>query len=129
MHGKILVYSLIAAALAAPQGQEPVAIISQDSVVNPDGSFNYGYESADGTKVQQSGQLKQLPDDKEGNGEAIQGSFSYLGTDGVTYQINYIADENGFVPQGDHLPVAPPVPEAIARALEYNAAHPEEDGN
>lgn len=30
----------------------------------------------------------------------------------------------GFQPQGDHLPVAPAIPEAIARALEWIAAHP-----
>lgn len=28
---------------------------------------------------------------------------------------------------GAHLPTAPPIPEAIQRALAYNAAHPEED--
>ena len=84
------------------------------------------FESADGPKVQQSGELKTLP---EGEGESIQGSYSYVAPDGNTYSINYVADENGFVPQGDHIPVAPPIPEAIARSLEYNAAHPEQETN
>lgn len=54
-----------------------------------------------------------------------QGSSSYTGDDGVVYTITYTADDvNGYVPQGAHLPTPPPVPEAIARALQYIAANP-----
>ncbi|KAJ9574172.1 hypothetical protein L9F63_008428 [Diploptera punctata] len=126
MNSLILVCLLFSAAVATPQeAAPPVAIISQESTVNHDGSFSSSYESADGTKVQQSGQLKTLAEGEDG--ESIQGSYSYVAPDGNTYSINYLADENGFVPQGDHIPVAPPIPEAIARSLEYNAAHPEEE--
>lgn len=56
-----------------------------------------------------------------------QGDFKYTAPDGTPISLQYIANENGFQPQGAHLPTAPPIPEAILRSLEYNAAHPEED--
>lgn len=51
--------------------------------------------------------------------QVITGSYSYVDPDGNTITVTYNADENGFVAQGDHLPVPPPIPEAIARSLEY----------
>lgn len=60
--------------------------------------------------------------------QVAQGSFSFTGPDGVQYSIQYVADdEGGFQAQGAHLPTPPPIPEAIQKALAYNAAHPEED--
>lgn len=56
-----------------------------------------------------------------------QGSDSYIAPDGQQVSFSYIADENGFQVQGSHIPTAPPIPPEILRALEWNAAHPEED--
>lgn len=97
-------------------------IVKQESQVNGDGSYSYSFETGDGTKAEQSGQLKNLgPDD---DGETVTGSFSYVGPDGVTYSVTYIADENGYQPQGSHLQQ---ISEAVARSIEYNKAHPEEE--
>ncbi|XP_063229456.1 endocuticle structural glycoprotein SgAbd-3-like [Bacillus rossius redtenbacheri] len=126
----IVISCLLAAALAAPQVRqfapnEPIPIVSQTNVVNEDGSFQNSYESADGTRVDSAGALKSLGPQEDG--QAIQGSYSFVGTDGVVYQLTYIADENGFQPQANYLPTPPPIPEKILEALAYNAAHPEED--
>lgn len=56
-----------------------------------------------------------------------EGGFHFTAPEGGQYAIQYVADENGFRPQGAHIPTPPPIPDAILRSLEYNAAHPEED--
>ncbi|PSN39560.1 hypothetical protein C0J52_20616 [Blattella germanica] len=116
---------LVVVAAAPPKGSssgsgKEIPIISYENAVGHDGTYKYSFESGDGTKAQQSGQVV-------GENSVITGSYSYVGLDGNTYTITYTADENGFAPQGAHLPVAPPIPEAIARSIEYNLAHPEED--
>ncbi|XP_067000860.2 larval cuticle protein 65Ag1 [Anabrus simplex] len=122
---KLIVLScLVAIALSLPVGpNEPVAIISQENNINPDGSYRYSFESADGTRAQQEGRL--LPPENKDETEVVgqAGSFSYIGTDGQNYEITYVADKEGYKPQGAHLPVAPPVPEAIARSIEFNLAN------
>lgn len=62
--------------------------------------------------------MKEAPD---GAAVAVQGQFSYNSNEGPI-SLTYTADENGFVPQGAHLPVAPPIPEAILKSLAFNAA-------
>lgn len=122
MISKVLVFSsLLALALSAP-AQEPVAIVSQDSDIQPDGTFQWTYESADGTKQQQNGAPK--PVDKE-VAEVLQGAVSWTDPEGGKHELSYVADENGFQPQGADVPVPPEVPAQIARALEWIAAHPE----
>lgn len=84
----------------------------------------YSLETGNGIVAEEHGQFK--PGAKEDEGaEQVQGSFQYTADDGTPVRIQYVADENGYQPQGDILPVAPAIPPAIARALEYIAAHPE----
>lgn len=45
------------------------------------------------------------------------GSYSYTDPDGNVITLNYVADENGFQPVGDHLPTPPPIPDHVLALL------------
>ncbi|KAH8271618.1 hypothetical protein KR018_011293 [Drosophila ironensis] len=108
-------------AQARPQG-EPIPIIRQEQEVNFDGSYKYSYETGNGINAEEEGYLKNPGTDNAG--QVAQGSFSYTSPEGIPIRITYLADENGFQPQGDHLPTPPPIPPAIQKALAYLATAP-----
>ena len=62
-------------------------------------------ELSNGIKQEAEGLLKNAGSEDEAL--VIKGSFSYVAADGQTYTVTYVADENGYQPQGAHLPVAP----------------------
>ncbi|XP_047991038.1 larval cuticle protein LCP-17-like [Leguminivora glycinivorella] len=95
-------------------------VLKSDADVRPDG-YNYAYETSNGIQAQAEGVVQDV--NSEYPKQVVRGSYSYQGDDGQVYTVNYVADENGFQPQGAHLPVAPAVPEAIARSLEYIRTH------
>ncbi|EDV95670.1 larval cuticle protein 65Ag1 [Drosophila grimshawi] len=95
----IVFVALFAIALARPD----IEVVRQDSDVGPE-SFKFSVETSDGTKREEEGQLKNAGTDNEYI--AVHGSFSYVADDGKTYSVVYTADENGFQPKGDHIPVA-----------------------
>ncbi|XP_028179284.1 pupal cuticle protein 36a-like [Ostrinia furnacalis] len=88
------------------------AILRQDNQ-NDGETYSYAYETENGIYAEENGVAT--------NGVEAQGGFSYTGDDGQVYSIRYTADQNGFVPQGDHLPTPPPIPEEILKALEQNS--------
>jgi hypothetical protein len=76
----------------------------------------FSYETGNGIVAQEQGYLKNAGQ-KDLEAQVATGSFSYTGPDGIVYTVTYTADENGFRAEGAHLPTPPPIPEAIARAL------------
>ncbi|XP_055641179.1 larval cuticle protein LCP-17-like [Toxorhynchites rutilus septentrionalis] len=108
----------IAHAAPASQNEAEAPIVQQVSDIQPDGSFSYAFETGNGIKVEDQGTIKLVRVPKtDDTGRTIgedevpvsvqTGSFQYTAPDGQVYTLKYIADENGFQPQADHLPVAP----------------------
>lgn len=125
----VLMMVAVSAVVARPQAPggsntSPIPIISfVNEGVNFDGSYKWSYETGNEIKAQEEGFLKNAGN-PETEGQAAQGSYSYTAPDGTRIEVTYTADENGFVPQGAHLPTPPPIPPAIQRALEFIASQP-----
>jgi hypothetical protein len=51
---------------------------------------------------QETAELKNVGTENEAL--VVRGTVRWIAADGQEYVLNYIADENGFQPQGDHLP-------------------------
>ena len=93
------------AGFAAEQPQyktlEAAGILRMDMSQDEDGSFQYGFETTDPITVEAAGQPKQIGEEV---GVVMQGSYSFQTPEGQTVTINWVADENGFQPQGDAIP-------------------------
>ncbi|XP_065368061.1 larval cuticle protein 1 [Calliphora vicina] len=122
----LLCAALFAVALARPAQDQaadavtttttPATIIKQVDVNNPDGSFNSSYETSNGIRVENVGYMKTIvvPRTETEDGQVIEeheelilvqtGSYSYMDPEGNVITLKYVADENGFQPEGDHLP-------------------------
>ncbi|XP_063895914.1 endocuticle structural glycoprotein ABD-5-like [Helicoverpa armigera] len=97
----LVALALFAVAAAAPQhgqapAEHPVYILKQDADVSHDG-YTFDFETSDGTSRQEKGTLKQISDDHQAL--EVSGSYKYIGTDGLTYTVTFVADEHGFQPQ------------------------------
>ncbi|CAH1102816.1 unnamed protein product, partial [Psylliodes chrysocephalus] len=128
----ILLFALVTVALAGTLPEKVIPIISQQSEVSIDGGYSSSFETGNGIRSEEQGTLKNAGTQNEA--QEVVGRVEYQSPEGFPIFLEYLANELGFQAKGDHLPVAPvdtntppPIPPAILRALEYNAAHPEED--
>ncbi|KAL6443365.1 hypothetical protein ACFW04_002914 [Cataglyphis niger] len=120
----IVSLALVAVAVAQQPHQQPLAILRQAQDISPEGSYSFGYETENGISASEQGSPQ--PVGPKGEHAVIaQGQYQYTAPDGTPIAVSYSADENGFHPQGAHLPVAPPVPELIQRAVDYVLTHPQ----
>ncbi|XP_055610981.1 cuticle protein CP14.6-like [Uranotaenia lowii] len=120
----VIASSLVAMVLASPLApslhQNPDAhaqILSYENVLHEDGHYKWGYQTSNGIAAHEEGL----------GSHAANGEFAYTGPDGQQYRIVYVADENGFRPQGAHIPTPPPTPDHVIRSLEQIRANPPKD--
>lgn len=106
--------AIVACTLAQNPLDAQAEVRSLSSNVNDDGSYNYQFETTNGIAQHESGI----------GGQYASGQSAYYSPEGQLIQLTYVADANGFQPQGAHLPTPPPIPSQIARALEYIRLHP-----
>lgn len=96
--------ALLVSAVAGFTDSKTAEILRSDSDIGPE-YHRYGLETTDGIKIESQGVLVNAGTDHEFYKH--QGSYSFIADDGIAYTVTYIADENGFRPQGAHLPGAP----------------------
>lgn len=97
---------------------ENARTLSQSQDIQPDGRYQWEYSADNGIAAEESGL----------GGQVATGRASWISPEGIPIAFSYTADENGYQPIGDHLPVGPPTPSHIVRALEYIRTHqPYED--
>ncbi|XP_017048575.1 larval cuticle protein 65Ab1-like [Drosophila ficusphila] len=98
----IVFVALFALAVARPN---EVQTLRSESDVQPE-KWSSVLETSDGTSIDLSGQLKDVGTEHEA--AVVHGSYSWVDEKtGEKFTVTYVADENGFQPQGAHLPVAP----------------------
>ncbi|XP_026747838.1 larval cuticle protein LCP-17-like [Trichoplusia ni] len=126
---KLLILSVCVALAAAdvshilPKNSDQDAkIVKQELNVGIEGEYQYSYETDNGISASENGRLVNPGQDNAA--EVAQGEAKWTSPEGEQVSLTYIADENGYQPQGSHIPTPPPIPEAILRAIQYIKDHP-----
>ncbi|PZC85413.1 hypothetical protein B5X24_HaOG201909 [Helicoverpa armigera] len=107
MKSMILVaLALVALAVAAPPAEEPVQILRSEFNQQPEGSYQFGFETADGISRSETGDVKEALDEenKPHKVVVVRGSYSYTDKEGNPETVNYFADETGYHAEGSSIP-------------------------
>ncbi|CAB4060119.1 unnamed protein product [Lepeophtheirus salmonis] len=104
-----------------------VAIISESNnapgTLGDNSDFDNSFEAENGIRQTSSGSTVTIGEESV---VVMKGSYEYVGPDGQTYVVDWIADENGFQPSAPHLPKEVPIPfpeiaEAVAAQIAFAA--------
>ncbi|XP_034824416.1 larval cuticle protein 1-like [Maniola hyperantus] len=108
---KVIIVALAFVAVAASAAIEgtPASILRSEFEQSPEGNYNYGFETSDGTSRNENGELKSVPneDNKPQDVVVVRGSWTYTDNEGNVETVNYFADETGFHAEGPSIPKAP----------------------
>ncbi|XP_076623080.1 flexible cuticle protein 12-like [Colletes latitarsis] len=105
LEGFVVFAFVVAVAYAAPQGlPDDVVLVKETPSDNIGlGAYNFGYELSNGQSHQETADV--INAGTENQALAVRGTFSWVDPQtNVRYTVNYVADENGFHPQGEHIP-------------------------
>ncbi|XP_042222869.1 cuticle protein AMP1B-like [Homarus americanus] len=102
-------------ALAAAVPDKDATILLDERSDQGDGNFRYEFETSNGIYTQKTG-----TPGSEGQSNH-QGAFRFTLEDGTIAEVSYIADEYGYQPSSDLLPVGPPAPPHVQRLLDIAA--------
>ncbi|XP_045593614.1 cuticle protein AMP1A [Procambarus clarkii] len=120
----VIFATLAVLAAAAPQkygtDEKDAPILKDERITENDGRYNFEVETGNGIIISQSGSPV-----AEG-AIAKAGQFSYTSPEGIPVALKFVADENGFQPESDLLPVAPefphPIPQFVLDQIAFAAA-------
>ncbi|CAK1554320.1 unnamed protein product [Leptosia nina] len=128
--GKLFLIACFVAYVAAdvshilphPGSERDAKILKQELDVGVEGQYQWAIETENGISAQARGALNNPQ--AENPAQVAQGQAQWTSPEGEVVSLQYTADENGYQVQGSHIPTPPPIPEAIAKALEFIRSHP-----
>ncbi|KAG4077468.1 hypothetical protein HA402_002895 [Bradysia odoriphaga] len=101
----IVFATIVACALAAPvdDPKDATVLKYENDNIGVDG-YKFAYETSNGITRSEQAELKNVGTEQEALN--VQGSVTWTAPDGQVFTINFVADENGYRPEGAHIPKA-----------------------
>ncbi|XP_058053219.1 larval cuticle protein 65Ag1-like [Anopheles bellator] len=96
---KTLIAFTLLALVAVAVANQNAKTLRYENVQEGDGSYKFAFESDDGIARQEQGESV-----GEEAGINVQGNFKFVADDGQEYEVQYVADKDGFHPEGAHIP-------------------------
>merc|ERR1712183_445842 len=96
---RLAVVACLVAVVVADSYKTPIPILKDDRTQDAYGGYTFDFETGNGISRNEAGQ--------QNDGQETSGAWSYIAPDGTPIALSFSAGHQGYVPVGDHLPVAP----------------------